>query len=133
MPDKISRYDLQTTDLEHPEMRKPRTRTLRSDIVFTFALGIGLAISFAGMIAGRHRVARTRYRPDPWALPELLTAGAGVLAGAAFIAVGALDPAALAPSTAPLVVPPVPLLALAGGVLALLPAIATPRPPEVLR
>lgn len=46
MPDKISRYDLQTTNLEHPEMRKPRTRTLRSDIVFTFALGIGLAVAW---------------------------------------------------------------------------------------
>jgi predicted PurR-regulated permease PerM len=46
MPDKISRYDLQTTNLEHPEMRKPRSRTLRSDIVFTFALGIGLTIAW---------------------------------------------------------------------------------------
>ena len=46
MPDKISRYDLQTTNLEHAEMRKPRTRTLRSDIVFTFALGIGLTVAW---------------------------------------------------------------------------------------
>ncbi len=46
MPDKTSRYDLQTTNLEHPEMRKPRSRTLRTDIVFTFALGIGLAIAW---------------------------------------------------------------------------------------
>ena len=46
MPEQTSRYDLQTTNLEHPEMRKPRTRTLRSDIVFTFALGIGLAIAW---------------------------------------------------------------------------------------
>jgi predicted PurR-regulated permease PerM len=46
MPDKISRYDLQTANLEHPEVRKPYTRTLRTDIVFTFALGIGLAIAY---------------------------------------------------------------------------------------
>jgi predicted PurR-regulated permease PerM len=51
MPDPISRpnrdvADLQTTNLEHPEVRKPRTRSLRSDIVFTFALGIGLAIAW---------------------------------------------------------------------------------------
>src|SRR6201992_3344661 len=46
MPDKTSRYDLQTTNLEHPEMRKPRTRTLRSDIVFTFALGVRLTIAW---------------------------------------------------------------------------------------
>jgi predicted PurR-regulated permease PerM len=46
MPDKSSRYDLQTTDLEHPTERKRPARTLRSDILFTFALGIGLAIAY---------------------------------------------------------------------------------------
>ena len=46
MPDPISRYDLQTTDLEHPKEFRPPTRSLRSDIVFTFALGIGLAIAW---------------------------------------------------------------------------------------
>jgi len=51
MPEPTSRpnldvTDLQTTNLEHPEVRKPRTRTLRSDIVFTFALAIGLAIAW---------------------------------------------------------------------------------------
>jgi len=55
MPDKTIRpnlpspnphSDLQTANLEHPEVRKPRTRTLRSDIVFTFALGIGLAVAY---------------------------------------------------------------------------------------
>src|ERR1700679_2162381 len=46
MPDKSSRYDLQTTDLEHPTERKRPARTLRSDIVFTFALGIGLTIAW---------------------------------------------------------------------------------------
>jgi predicted PurR-regulated permease PerM len=46
MPDKSSRYELQTTDLEHPVERKRPARTLRSDILFTFALGIGLAIAY---------------------------------------------------------------------------------------
>jgi predicted PurR-regulated permease PerM len=46
MPDKTSRYDLQTTNLEHPTERKRPARTLRSDIVFTFALGIGLAVAW---------------------------------------------------------------------------------------
>ena len=46
MPDPSSRYDLQTTDFEHPVERKRPTRTLRSDIIFTFALGIGLAIAY---------------------------------------------------------------------------------------
>jgi predicted PurR-regulated permease PerM len=51
MPDKTSRpkldvTDLQTTDPEHPIERKRPGRTLRSDIVFTFALGIGLAVAY---------------------------------------------------------------------------------------
>jgi predicted PurR-regulated permease PerM len=46
MPDKISPYDLQTTELDHPIERKRPARTLRSDIVFTFMLGIGLAIAW---------------------------------------------------------------------------------------
>ena len=46
MPDPISRYDIQTTNLEKPEMRPLRQRTLRSDILFTFALGIGLAFAY---------------------------------------------------------------------------------------
>jgi predicted PurR-regulated permease PerM len=51
MPDPTSRpnldvADLQTTNLEHPIERKRPTRSLRSDIVFTFALGIGLAIAW---------------------------------------------------------------------------------------
>jgi predicted PurR-regulated permease PerM len=46
MPDPTSRYDLQTTNLQHPEVLKPPARTLRSDIVFTFALGIGLAVAY---------------------------------------------------------------------------------------
>jgi predicted PurR-regulated permease PerM len=46
MPDPISRYDIQTTNLEHPEMRPLRQRTLRSDILFTFALGLGLIVAY---------------------------------------------------------------------------------------
>jgi predicted PurR-regulated permease PerM len=51
MPDPISRpnvdvTELQTTDLSHPVALKPRIRSLRSDIVFTFALAIGLAVAW---------------------------------------------------------------------------------------
>jgi predicted PurR-regulated permease PerM len=46
MPDPIRRYDIQTTDLEHPVPGPLHVRTLRSDVVFTFALGIGLAVAW---------------------------------------------------------------------------------------
>ena len=39
-------HELQTTELEHPLPVKPKPRTLRGDIVFTFALGIGLALAY---------------------------------------------------------------------------------------
>jgi predicted PurR-regulated permease PerM len=51
MPDKprrptLSTTELQTTELDHPVERKRPARTLRSDIIFTFALGIGLAVAY---------------------------------------------------------------------------------------
>jgi predicted PurR-regulated permease PerM len=46
MPDPTSRYDIQTTNLEHPEERRLPQRTLRSDIIFTFALGMGLTFAY---------------------------------------------------------------------------------------
>lgn len=92
-------------------------------------LGLGAGLAVGGLLVGGRRTTRTRYRPDPWAAPEWLTAAAGVVAAAAVIATGARSPAALAPSTAPLVLPALPLLAAAGAVLAALPAWATPAPP----
>ncbi len=89
------------------------------------ALGVGLAISFAGMVAGRHRVARTQYRPDPWALPEWLVAASGAIpAGLIMAATYAGVSGLVLPG--PLVVPPVPLLPVAAVLAGLLPAIAAP-------
>jgi predicted PurR-regulated permease PerM len=46
MSDQPSRYDLQTTDLSHPVAVKARERNLRGDIVFAFALAIGLTLAY---------------------------------------------------------------------------------------
>ena len=46
MSDQPGHYELQTTDLEHPAKLRPRKRSLRGDIVFTFALGIALALAY---------------------------------------------------------------------------------------
>jgi energy-coupling factor transport system permease protein len=97
------------------------------------ALLLGLGLAGAGLALGGRRAVRTRYRPDPWAAPEWLTAGAGLAAGAAVVVGGVLDPAALQPSTHPLVVPPLPLLPTVGLLLALLPAWLTPVPTLVGR
>jgi energy-coupling factor transport system permease protein len=100
------------------------------------ALGVpmllaGLGAAGAGLAVAGRRTGRTRYRPDPWRLPEWVTAGAGVAAAAATIAGGLLDPAALAPSLVPLRELPLPWLPIAGLLVALLPAWLTPVPPDV--
>ena len=91
----------------------------------------GLVLAGGGLVLGGRRAVRTRYRPDPWTAPEWVTAGSGVAAAALVIVGGVIAPEALAPSTHPLVVPPLPLLPTVGVLLALLPAWLTP-PPELL-
>jgi energy-coupling factor transport system permease protein len=87
------------------------------------AAGVGLTVS------GR-RTLRTRYRPDPWRLPEWLTAGAGVTVAVTTIVTGLLDPAALAPALVPLRELPLPWPPVTGLLVALLPAWLTPEPPD---
>jgi energy-coupling factor transport system permease protein len=88
----------------------------------------GVAAATAGLLIGGRRTRRTRYRPDPWRVPEWLVAVAGLATVVVVSANAHLDPAALAPTTTPLVVPPLPLLATLGILLALLPAWAAPTP-----
>lgn len=97
------------------------------------ALLLGVVAAVAGLALGGRRAVRTRYRPDRWAFPEVLTATSGVVAGLSAIADGLRDEAAMLPATDPLVVPGVPLLAVAGVLIALLPAWVTPAPPTLLR
>ena len=95
-------------------------------------LGLGSVALAASLFAGGRRAVRTRYRPDPWRLPEWI--------------VGALGPGrarrhdrsppgcptaplALNPPAYPLTWPTLPLVAVAGIAVALLPSVAAPRPP----
>lgn len=97
----------------------------------TAALGIPLLFAGAGclatslFLAGAHST-RTRYRPDPWRLPEWLTVASGAATLAALVATKH-DPA-LHPSTSPLSVPDLPWAAAVGILLAALPSVATPDP-----
>jgi energy-coupling factor transport system permease protein len=97
-------------------------------VVALAALGLGLAASVSGLLLAGRRTVRTRYRPDPWRLPEQLTAAAGAVAGGAAIVGAIIDPAGMAPSTHPLVVPTLPLVPTVGVLVALLPAWCTPPP-----
>jgi energy-coupling factor transport system permease protein len=100
----------------------------------------GVVAAAAGLLLGGRRTARTRYRPDPWALPEWLVAGSGVACAASFVWSQATSPSGLIVATTPLTVPPLPAVAAVGALLALLPAWLAPPPPtpagraaEVLR
>jgi energy-coupling factor transport system permease protein len=88
----------------------------------------GLGVAAFGLHLGGRRSGRTTYRPDPWALPEWVVAGSGVVAAAAVFVDVHLHPASffLASVTDQ---PPVPLPATAGILVALLPAVLSPPLP----
>lgn len=90
-------------------------------------VGLGVLLAASGLAMGGRRVRRSRYRPDPWALPEWLVAASGATVIAVFL-LAAGDPG-LSPPAAPLALPPLPLLPAAGMLVALLPAVAAPRVP----
>lgn len=93
-------------------------------------LVLGVAVAAGGLAVGGRRAGRSRYRPDRWGALEWLVGGSGALAAAGVIAGRALDDAALAPSTAPLVVPGLPAVPAVAVLIALLPAWLAPPPPD---
>jgi energy-coupling factor transport system permease protein len=93
-------------------------------------LAAGAAVLALTLFAGGRRSSRTRYRPDPWRWPEWVVSGSGLAALAGMVVAARLPggPAALRPPTSPLGWPAVPAVAVGGILLALLPALAAPRP-----
>ncbi|ACU36232.1 energy-coupling factor transporter transmembrane protein EcfT [Actinosynnema pretiosum subsp. pretiosum] len=91
------------------------------------ALAVGVALASGGLALGSRRVRRTRYRPDRWRARELLVTGSGLVAAVCAFA----GPAkALAVQVTPLSAPVLPLLPVAGALVALLPLVVAPAPPE---
>jgi energy-coupling factor transport system permease protein len=91
---------------------------------------LGLAGTAGGLALGGRRTARSRYRADPWALPEWLVAGSGLAVAALTGWLAERLPAAFNPSVVPPVAPELPLAAVAVLLLGLLPAVAAPVPPR---
>ncbi|WP_240641041.1 energy-coupling factor transporter transmembrane component T family protein [Nocardioides ferulae] len=89
-------------------------------------LAAGLLLAVAGMVSAGRRVERTRYRPDPWSLPEMGVAAVGVLVAVTAWWVSEHQMLIAYPDLS--VLPQVSLLALVGVLAGLLPAVASPRP-----
>lgn len=88
----------------------------------------GLAAAAGGLVVGGRRTGRTRYRPDPWALPELLVVLSGATAAALTFYEASRAPELLTLAS-PTMVPPVPVLTCLGILVAMLPAVLAPPLP----
>jgi len=102
--------------------------------VATWGAGIliaGVVCVVVGVSLAGRRSLRTRYRPNAWHRPDILTALAGGVVAATFVITSIQDPAGMNPSTSPPLWPTLPVLALIGLLAALAPAYLTPPPPSV--
>jgi len=92
-------------------------------------LGGGAVVAGIGLFVSGRRVRRTVYRPDRWHWPELAVVAGGLIAAAALYFTASIDPANLYPSLDPLAWPTLPVLPLAGILVAVAPAVLAPPPP----
>jgi energy-coupling factor transport system permease protein len=94
---------------------------------------VGVSVAAVGLAMAGRRQIRTRYRPDPWGLPEWLVAGCGMAAAALFIVLAAQPGNALAMPTAAAALPSLPLAVAMICLLAAGPALVAPPLPEAVR
>jgi energy-coupling factor transport system permease protein len=93
-------------------------------------LGVGLAAAVGGFVLAGQGSTRTRYRPDPWAAPEWLVAGAGAVVATTFGVAASAGVPGMNMLVVPLVIPSLPLLPLFGALVGMLPAWVAPQPVE---
>jgi len=91
---------------------------------------LGVVMAIGGLALAGRRAVRSRYRPDPWSVPEWLTTVAGAAAVSGVVVTGLRDAAALNPDLLPLTGLPLPVAATLGILVAAVPAWVTPRPPR---
>jgi energy-coupling factor transport system permease protein len=72
---------------------------------------------------------RTRYRPNAWRAADIGTVAAGAFVAVLFLVASALDPAGMNTGTSPPVWPSMPVVAIIGLFVAVVPAFLTPPPP----
>jgi energy-coupling factor transport system permease protein len=116
-------YDLVSGTLPAVALGSVATLRLRDLLVV-----VGVAAAFVSIRLSGHGVRRSRYRPDRWLLPELVTVACGLTPVAVVIALRAGPEAgALSPTVLPTPdIPTLPFAMLVAAVVALLPAVLTP-------
>ena len=92
-------------------------------------LALGVVAGLVGLRLAGRRAVRTRYRPDPWALPEWLVSFSGVVPAVTLVVVSVLDPDVLVGATAPPTWPSLPLVPALAVAFAALAGVVAPRPP----
>jgi energy-coupling factor transport system permease protein len=91
-------------------------------------MGAGALICAIGLVAKGRRTPRTRYRPDAWGAPEWFTVLSGAVGLAGIVVAARIDPQSVAMSLYPLEWPAVPIAAVIGSLVAVLPAFVAPPP-----
>lgn len=94
-------------------------------------LGVGALVCAVGLVARGRRTPRTRYRPDAWGWPEWAAILAGAAAYVGVVVSARVDPASLTMPLYPLDWPPIPVPAVIGTMVAVLPAFVAPRAPAL--
>jgi len=89
-------------------------------------VAVGAVLVGAGLAVGGRRTNRTRYRPDPWLLPEWLVSGSGIVALGTLVVAGVLGVPGLQYVLSPLRLPTLPVVAAVGILVGLVPAWAAP-------
>lgn len=90
----------------------------------------GGVAALAGLAVSGRRLRVTRYRPDPWRLPETVVLAAGAVAGLVVAAWSRAEPLLLHPPAAPLDWPPVHPGLVAVLLLVAVPVAVAPPPPR---
>lgn len=89
-------------------------------------LAVGAVLAVCGLRTSGARTTRTRYRPDPFGVREILVVLCGATPVVVFSLVGSVDPTAIMPSITPLGWPSLPPFALLALAIATLPAAIAP-------
>jgi energy-coupling factor transport system permease protein len=90
---------------------------------------VGSAAAAASLAVGARREPRSRYRPDPWAVPEWVVSSSGLIAGALVVVAAQRGVPGIILQTSPAVWPTLAWLPALGLLIGLAPAWLAPVPP----